>query len=362
MLRYEDKPWSELNSDLVAQWEGLILADGLNISLHPHWTDAIATATNRLDGLRLFTAWEGDSLRAVIPYFLSRFRVLRIPLRTVELAGNLVSYHQEIIASGYQTEILSALLSKKVANKWQLFRADNVLADTDSAAAIRALVPEIGSTLITMPGERSPYFSTEGDWDSFLAGKSKSFRYALKRKENKLRKAGDLDIEWYSKGGDASALLDDILTVESESWKKDSDMAISEKDFEREYYKLLLPFLMERDWMYANVLKLDGQPIAYNLCYSVNGKIGQLKTSFDNAFRSLSPGIVMYKETIKRAFELGASEFDFLGDAMPHKLEWTDTVREHHGYYLFSKDLGAHIVGKIKDLLQKNRTDRQATN
>jgi hypothetical protein len=48
-------------------------------------------------------------------------------------------------------------------------------------------------------------------------------------------------------------------------------------------------------------------------------------------------------------------EFDFLGDAQHHKLLWTDQVRQHGSYYLFSRRLRARAVGLAKSVMTRLR-------
>jgi CelD/BcsL family acetyltransferase involved in cellulose biosynthesis len=78
--------------------------------------------------------------------------------------------------------------------------------------------------------------------------------------------------------------------------------------------------------------------------------VGNLKTSFDEQRADLSPGSIVIDACIARAFELGASEFDFLGDAGTHKAAWTATVRVHASYFLFAPRAKASIVGRLKQL------------
>ncbi|MGH6636434.1 MAG: GNAT family N-acetyltransferase [Gammaproteobacteria bacterium] len=358
VLRFEQKPLCDINPYLVACWEGLMLETEANISMHPNWVAAIANAKGVSDHIEVFLCWDNARLVAAIPYYTREVKQYGLPLRAIDLAGNLVCYHHEILARQDRATIVKALLSKH--EDWDIFCMGNVLSQGATEMALRELREDIGSALVTRSGESSPYISIQKGWDAFLAEKSGNFRSQLKRKEKKLRQLGELKAIWFTSEEQVPQLLADILVVEKNSWKEGLGMAISNNQAEQQYYQRLLPFLAQRDWLYANVLRLNGDPVAYSLCYAFNRRVGQLKTSFDHRLREFSPGIVANKVTIQKAFDIQATEFDFLGDVMRHKIEWADEIREHRDFYLFSKRLKATLIGRIKQVIAHYKERRRS--
>lgn len=333
-----------------------MLRTGVNLSMHPNWVAAIAAAKGLLDRITVFLAWNNAELVAAIPYYRSVLKEYGLALNAIELAGNLVCYHHEIVARGDYARVVTALLAAN--GDWDVLCMKNVLSQSATAAAFSQLGQDLGNALVARSGESSPYIPIEKPWDIFLSEKSANFRSQLKRKEKKLRQLGELQSVWFTSRDQIPQLLTDILFIEEKSWKEASNMAICNSEAEQQYYRRLLPFLAQRDSLYANVIYLDGNPVAYSLCYAFNGKLGQLKTSFDHGLREFSPGIYVNKVAIQRAFEIQAKEFDFLGDVMRHKLEWADSLREHCDFYLFSKRLKATFIAKIKNIIAYCREKR----
>ena len=54
-----------------------------------------------------------------------------------------------------------------------------------------------------------------------------------------------------------------------------------------------------------------------------------LKTSYDEAYRAWSPGIVLFRHAIRKAFEDGLATFDFLGADSRWKSELANDARLH---------------------------------
>lgn len=356
-LRTEILPWRDSVPALRGQWTALLDADDVDLSMHPSWLEAVAGAWGCLDELHVCAVYDGTDLRFVLPYRVVRRTMYGIPVRVLEPASSLASYHVQMLADApRELPRLLAVALAVVPQCWDVLHFGALLVDTPTTAGLRALARERGWRLLSEPGERSPYLRLEGDWASVLGAKSQKTRYTLRRKERRLHAAGRFEEHWYTHAEQTEDLLRAMLHVEERSWKVHAGMAISRRPQEIRYYERLLPLLARLDALRANTLILDGAPIAYSLCYRWRARWAQMKTSFDDAFRQLSPGSVVNLYAIRRACEEGDREFDFLGDVMPHKQEWTDDLRAHEDVYVYSNHARARALGLAKALRHWVRT------
>jgi hypothetical protein len=184
----EDRAWDDARHALSRPWHELVSAEGLNVSLLPEFVHAAASAKGRLDDLRVLAGWRGGQLVAIVPYYLQRTRMLRVPMSEIGLAGNFVSYHQELAALGCAYELLLALLSDR-RRGWDFFCAAGGPSDGATAVALRRVARELGFAVLAIQTERSPYLPIESSSDEFLAAKSSKFRSNLRRREQLLREA-----------------------------------------------------------------------------------------------------------------------------------------------------------------------------
>ena len=336
------------------QWHKLLKRGGLNISLAPEFVRAAAASVGLLDKVRVLAAHCGSELVGVMPFVPTATKMFAIPMKVLSLAGNLVSYHHELVAPDCQTELLRACL-RDPKRSWHVLQMDNVPVDGPTGQALRRLAHEERFALVAYSGDVAPYLPIAQSWDQFLASKSGNFRSNLKRKEKSLLKGGTLGERWFHSVEDVAELYRCMQAIESKSWKSTAEVAVTAEGNEGIYYKELLPFLAGRGLLFANVLYLTGEPVAYHLCYFHEGQVGNMKTSFDEARQSFSPGAVVIQRAIEKAFEAGAHEFDFLGDDQYHKRLWTDSARAHQTYFLFSRDLRARAIGHVKAVLQARR-------
>jgi len=356
-LEIEELSFDEALASYRNEWFELVANKGEDPCCFPEWIIAIADSSDARGRLRVWVArWEG-AVVSMIPYYLSRVQIYGIWLNTVELAGNFISYHQEVLATESLKDCIKAFLTSLPANSWDLFKMDNVVMGGASWSSLQQIADVDYPPMVLHATVSSPVLFIDTDWDAYLAARSRSFRYRLRRKAKGIAKAGKVEMKWLNEPEDVPEVLEAMLAIESRSWKAAEETAISESKREIEYYKKLLPFLAQSDMTFANVLYLDGEAIAYSLCYKFRGRIAQLKTSFDDRYSKISPGTYVIDVAIERAFHEKASEFDFLGDVMPHKLDWSKEVRAHHCLYLFNntwKGKATSFGKKVVEKLRKN--------
>lgn len=276
-------------------------------------------------------------------------------LRVRELPGcQLVCYHSAVVARRNVPVIVDALIDHD-GRACDLLYVPEVERGGASNESIRQLAARRGWYIHSRPGLRAPYLPLENSWDAFLAGRSSSFRYTLRRKQKALNGLGAVTQKWFTDTDCVSTLLAHVRDIEEASWKVDAAMAISRSTKETSYYSLLLPWLAQQGALQANVLFVGDRPAAYSLCYVWQGRMAQMKTSFSEAFADASPGLVTTASTIERAHELGLQEFDFLGDMMPHKAVWTNLTRDHDHLYVYTAQPRARIAGLVRRLISAVR-------
>jgi CelD/BcsL family acetyltransferase involved in cellulose biosynthesis len=354
--RYATMRFADCGPPLVAEWQALAESGGFNPTLMPRWLSIIVAALcpDDIQVDLLVRREPGGIVSAVLPYLLSDKRMLGVRVSVLQPGSNLMSYHADVIATAGVEEVLEALLKK--TSDWDVFHFANVPLESAAASALHALAPRFGAWLQVIEGDESPYLAINGTWASYFGSRSKKFRYKHRQRRELFGNDPVFMLRWFNGPGEVDRLLADMLVVEQRSWKSEAGLSIATRELELEYHRRLLPVLAQEGVLLANVLYRAERPIAYSLCCRCQGWIGHLKTSFDQEFSSLSPGGYVIDASVERAFDLGAKEFDFLGDAAPHKLAWTSSTRKHGDFFLFGRTLKGRMIGNIKRWSEQRRT------
>jgi CelD/BcsL family acetyltransferase involved in cellulose biosynthesis len=345
---------SEAPSSIQDDWTNLAKVTGANFSLYPGWTGITAGSHQIAASSVLLAKFRDDKLVAVFPTCESTGRFGMLPLKALGLVGNYVSYHNHLITSLKPCDAIGAIIEEGIARKTDLVHLAAIPDDSDIGRYLKTGPKNKHFRTHAIAGESSPFLPLDKGWDDLLASKPKKFRYKLRKRSELLNSAENMTMQWYDKTANVAALLDAMQIVEENSWKKNAGVSIFEKDHERLYHEMLLPYLASQNAMFANVLFFNEVAIAYNLCCVWDGWVGQMKTSFDTRHAEISPGSIVIDSAIRHAIELGATEFDFLGDMDPHKLAWTKSVRSHTSYFLYLRSsLKGNIVGLLKDIRRR---------
>lgn len=325
-------------------WCEMLLKHRFNPTLHPAWLDSTLRSRHLERSVYVAVIRDRGNTHAIIPFVVRNRTLLGFPCRVLDLCSNLLSYHAEILSDNI-LESLELLLHDRRVPAWDVFRAANIVSPSASSDAITSLASRSRNLLSTRAGESSPYVVIDQSWDSFLHSRPKKLRANVTRSERLMKEAGETGMCWYEVNSDTRPLLREILEIESQSWKLSAGVAIVAGTAQHSYYERLLPWLSDNGIL-ANVLYVKNQPIAYTLCTTWQGWVGQLKTSYCSDYRDAGSRVI--HSSLQRAFDKGFGEYDFLGDVAPHKLRWADHIRTHVDYWLFGSHLRAKLLGAIK--------------
>ncbi|MEZ5475324.1 MAG: GNAT family N-acetyltransferase [Steroidobacteraceae bacterium] len=346
-MTFDILPLARLDTATRAEWTALSNRLGANPTLQPGWVDVVHNALgNQNEAVQVLLGTSTGELQVVLPFFMRRSRLFGVPMRMLELASNRVAYHAQFLTAGNREAVLQALLER--APTWDVFYAAGLIDDSADTSALRAMGTRLAVPLVSARGERSPFLRIDGSWEQFLASQNKKFRYKVKRRREDHVKDPAWRTRWFENDTSTDELLHDMLAIEQSSWKASAGTDIASRDFELRYHRELLPFLSDAGMLSAVVLYRGAEPVAYSLCCRSGSWFGHLKTSFNSDFSTTSPGAFVIDLSVQKAFETGAGEFDFLGDAAPHKLAWSDTVRAHENLWLYAPRILPRLIGRAK--------------
>lgn len=348
-----DLEFQEATKAYGDEWCRLVDAGDINPSLLPGWIECVARAFKCINEYRVFmlTDVASKNIIGIIPYYVKQRPAYGIKFKSMEFGGNLVSYHQEIISQDCQTVVFKEFLNyTQTTQQWDLLTINNLDVSGESFKAIVAHAQSHGLPQTAYANEKSPYLILAEDWNSLLASKVKKFRYKVNKREKDLQANEDWHIRWFETAADCDQLLQEIFYLEERSWKSDSNMAITGRATEKEYYEYLVPYLAQQKMLFASVFYIGNIPAAYNLCYKFKHKVGQIKTSFNDEHKDLSPGSIVIEDALRNCYAEGITEFDFLGDVMPHKMLWTKDVREHQDVTLYARKFWPYLLGSLRKL------------
>jgi hypothetical protein len=332
---------------LREQWDSLVDDEHLDISNSYDWS--MCLLESHLDKKHISTIVIEDDARplAIFPFFARQKSLNLIPVRTLCPLFHLHSVHNDLLLRRNRVEVFDfmfdALKHAKELCNWHLMEIPALVAGGATDTILRSYLDAQHYNYKIFKGASSPFLTIANrSWEEYLASKPSKLRNNFKRVQKNIENAGTLDIQRIMDPGEILAIL---YAIENRSWKYQDKSAITCKPEQMIFYRLLINRLQRHIVFF--VLSLDQVPVSYTLCLLFRNKCYFLKTSYDETYKKLSPGIALLLYLLKYAFEHNMSEFDFAGENEGHKLALTADIRHHNDYMIFNKHPYSALLYKL---------------
>jgi CelD/BcsL family acetyltransferase involved in cellulose biosynthesis len=242
-----------------------------------------------------------------------------------------------ILASGSRDHVLDAVFEHLAARHPRFAVSFRHLATgSDVAEAVRNAARRNGLLFTQRPVRGSCVLRLEGTWERYLASRKGHLRNEIKRKLKNLEASGAVRRVTAESPSEVEPALVDVLRVEERSWKQETGTSIAAHRSEVDLFRRLALHGSSRGATRIHLIYLDDVPISHVLSMVHEGRYYAIKTSYDQSFRSLSPGVAVFEFALRYAFEARLEDFEFLGVDSRWKTEMATYVRRQADVCVFS--------------------------
>jgi CelD/BcsL family acetyltransferase involved in cellulose biosynthesis len=319
---------------LTDEWDALALETRASPFLRPGWICAWWRAFG--DGpLQLLTLHRNGRLAGVLPVSSGRF------------ARSPTNWHTPVFGPVVADREAGSLLIEALYEQ-QPRRI--MLSFLDPAeAGLEALRTHTGRYRFTeRVVTRSPCVSTDGEWEDYFAGRSTNLRKNIKRRRRYIAKQGEVEVNTYERDQDLDSLLEEAFRVESSGWKGKEGTAVGADPPTRRFYREVAHWASGAGILRLTLLRLDGQPLAFEYALVANDSYQLLKMGYDERRRDIGAGTLLTAEMVERTFRSGLGSYEFLGGSERYKLQWATGFRERIEAQAFAPTL----IGLTERLIQ----------
>jgi len=189
----------------------------------------------------------------------------------------------------------------------------------------------------------SPYLALTSPWEDYVRSRSRNFRKHLKKYWRLLEEAGSMEVARMDSDADARAWMDEVFAVNRTSWKAERGTDLFRSPPIREFFAGLIPAMATHHRIDLRMVRLDGKPAAYELCFDFGGRL----FSYNGAYRADldrgSPGTALTAAVIESACDRGRIEYDMLRGDESYKLRWSETLRTEWQLLVAAPRAGARL-------------------
>jgi hypothetical protein len=364
VLRRGDLPallpaWTDLCSRAVED----------NVYYSPRYAKALLGSVESGEELVFATVWKDATLVALLPCMHGWFIAPLIGFAGSAWQNKYIFSCMPLLDHALKVEAAAALLDVLAsidASEWII---PTVNTQGEACRAMISALEQKGLLWAFLDRFERPALVRDHTFEEHMRAQvMSSRRKSLARNRRRLEELGKLEHESHSFGEGLDGALSDYLRIEAGGWKGKRGTALACDEATREF--ALNAFTGENgsSLCRADVLKLDGTPIAVSLI-AVCGRTGfAVKSTYDEAYRRYGIGVLLELEVI-RSF-LSESWADRLDSATagPHVLDtlWSGRIevanlifslsRRHQGFRLGALRLAQHLQANMREGLKRGIT------
>lgn len=183
----------------------------------------------------------------------------------------------------------------------------------------------------------SPVLKIDRSWDEFYSSISKNFRENVKKRVHRVNAQGGYLYKECSDVDTLDVFLNDLFDIEKKSWKHLLGKSMFSNSKQPVFYSLLSKVFFEN--VKIEILYINDSPTAFWLSLFYNNSIYQLKNSFVEESKELSPGIILTVECLKSSFMKKVKCIDYLGVTNSVKSRVSNDFRVAYNVALYRKHL-----------------------
>ena len=258
---------------------------------------------------------------SVLDYFFNQFLIINTNISIIELY------------SINEKSPLYSITNKIIANNYSLFCSEKICS----------------------------YIPLPKTWDILWENFTSKQRYNLKSREDKLLKNFIVEVGVVENSDELKEMMKNFINLHQHkmtSIKRSGSFA--RKPFQN-FHKKIAHHFLKKGFLKLYYLKINKKPVALRYLFCYKNKFLDYLSGFDLGYKKYSIGLLLLKQAIKDAIELGMSEFDFLRGDASYKFFWTENKRINKNFiikqnilsvriYLFTISVFKKIISWIKKI------------
>lgn len=318
--------------------------EDMDVTASFDWTMALWETHWNSAEMEVLVLREGTEIAGLLPLHRFRKTIRRIPCRTIAPLTEIYSGRTGFLLRSLNLADVKALFAHlREGRSWDVLSVTLVQGSLHEKI-FQELAAEAGLRTRVFAESHSPYIPLQTSWEQHFTSLPKKLRSTIRNGEKRLRERGDVTYRECRSVEEAKLFNAAVLEIERDSWKGAAGTSIAANPVHEAFHTQLTLKAAESGFFSGHILFMDDQPIAYVMGLLYNGVFLDLKESYRNAFREMSPGHVLKNFLFTRLYEQKTELYDFMGACEEYKMKWTDKTYSRVTYLLFNNTLKAQAA------------------
>lgn len=344
---------------LASPWDRLQRANGLRSPFLTHeWFDAAWQWRDRRARLNLFCCMHGRDLVGVLPLVRQTSPVHAGSVRTLKFLTVPDTQTCDVLASGADRARVASAFADELMRRQREWDAILLRYLPEGAIALTELEQALsGHGLHCQLGTstRNPWIALDSSWATYYATRSRRLKKAINLANNRLTKAGRIDVRWLQPGeGDDAEVerqIDRITAISARSWKTRTGNSLDNAG-PQAFVRRLSRHAHRTGCLSIWTLTLDDLPVAMELQLIDDGCVFALRSDFDAAYEPLSPGSYLSRHVLSHLFGRGFRRYLMGPGENPYKYRWADGAEPVRTMTVYGRSVRGRLLASREQLLK----------
>ncbi len=352
--------FAQIEHDVAEQLEN---AAGATFDQSFAWYQALADQVLDETASPALVTVAGDHAAGLLPLVAHRHGGSGIVGEAIgPLANFYTAYFAPLIAGGDgQAEIARELARTALDDlpRWHTLDLNPISLEADWVEAFAGELRRSGCSVSSYFRFGNWYLEVGGrTFDEYFAGLPGKLRNTVKRKDRKLQREADVELEIVSDRAGLDDALEDYRRIYALSWKQAEPFQGFIDHICRQY--------ADRGWLRLGRLMADGSPAASQIWFVRNGTASIFKLAYDPQFSKYSVGSILTTRLMQHVIDVDKVDVvDYLCGDDAYKQDWMSHRRERSGIrvYRLGSPLGLvrAAIDSATRLLKRNTNKPEGT-
>jgi CelD/BcsL family acetyltransferase involved in cellulose biosynthesis len=226
------------------------------------------------------------------------------------------------------TAAFAAELARR-ANEWDVMRLKYLATNSVAIPALADALKSRGFTTraTTLPG--NPFVRLDSSWAAYYATRSRRLKKANNLAANRLKKMGDVRVEYLaperSDPTEVDHFLERAIAISARSWKRDTGNSL-DRQGPQAFIRRLSELAAREGWLSLWIMSVNGRPLAMEYQLVAYGNVFALRSDFDAEFEDVSPGAHLNRCMLEGLFGRGLRRYYMGPGNNAYKHRWAEEV------------------------------------
>jgi CelD/BcsL family acetyltransferase involved in cellulose biosynthesis len=283
--------------------------------------------------LLVLVAKEGDQVRGIAPLYASRVGWGFRRRATLRFVGAGLADYLDFLTAEDPGPAIAAFLEylAKGRGRWAKIVLGEIRGDSPSVALVADGIARLRLPALRRIPCTSPYVTLNGSWETYLRSLGKHHRKNLSWLLRRLERVQDASIRHEC----SAAVLQQIFEVHRRRQAGRAHLSLFESPRMVGFFAELADLFQRQGWLDVCTLWIQKELAAYVFGFQYGGAYSYWNVSFDPHYSEYAPGHMMIHHLLKRCFDQGLTEFDFMKGAEDYKLKWASHQRPSYEFVIF---------------------------